>query len=171
MAKKSLAQTYSSVITVGGVEIPTDVVDRIEQYSTPEPNTGCWLWFGYVDKDGYGRLRFGYKDWLAHRLSFAIKNKYWPPVVRHKCDTPSCVNPDHLEGGTSLENRRDCCDRDRQTKGAKHWSAKLSEVEVKEIKLRFSRGETTVEISKIYGVCYSTISRIKRGLIWTHIKG
>jgi hypothetical protein len=61
----------------------------------PEPNSGCWLWTGSIDRDGYGKFRGA----LAHRLSFqAFKGT--PPnnlTLDHLCRVTSCINPDHLE--------------------------------------------------------------------------
>jgi hypothetical protein len=31
-------------------------IERFEERSIPEPNSGCHLWMGAVDKDGYGQL-------------------------------------------------------------------------------------------------------------------
>lgn len=68
---------------------------------TPEPNTGCWLWFGAF-KDDYGSFR----EKRAHRVAFAALNGAIPAglVIDHTCRTPCCVNPDHLEAVTIREN-------------------------------------------------------------------
>lgn len=71
--------------------------------------SGCWIWQGGVDQDGYGKVkRFG-KTIRAHRLFYEhhtgpVPDGLW---VLHRCDTPLCVNPDHLWVGTQLENEQD----------------------------------------------------------------
>lgn len=75
---------------------------------SPEPNTGCWLWEKNLDKDGYGKIFFNKKHWRVHRAILFLNNKNIKnKMVLHKCDTPSCCNPEHLFIGTALENMRD----------------------------------------------------------------
>lgn len=83
----------------------------IENRSIPEPSTGCWLWDGQVDKDGYGRFRERYPGpWIkAHRASFLCHKGQIPDGlgVLHTCNLRCCVNPDHLYAGTQKDNVRD----------------------------------------------------------------
>jgi len=87
-------------------EIPESIRDRIE----PEPNSGCWLWTGHLIKDGYARTRFGKRgpQFLVHRYLYELEHGPIPAglVSDHLCRTPSCVNPDHIELVTDLENCR-----------------------------------------------------------------
>lgn len=84
-----------------------DPVERFEQKAIPEPNSGCWLWTGML-AHGYGRFRHGQRLVYAHRFSH---EHYKGPIpngmeVDHLCRVTSCVNPDHLEAVTPLENIR-----------------------------------------------------------------
>lgn len=86
------------------------MADRIMAASTPEPNTGCWLWLGSTGNSGYGKLRIGHtQDVSAHRASFATFKGLIPSgmCVLHSCDVRLCVNPDHLFIGTKSDNTRD----------------------------------------------------------------
>jgi len=79
----------------------------------PEPNTGCWIWIGTIQKNGYGRAAFGdHKSGLAHRWSFL---NFCGPIpvgfeLDHACHLRCCVNPNHLRLATHAENmkRRRC---------------------------------------------------------------
>lgn len=81
----------------------------IEDRCIPEPNSGCWLWTGYCNSDGYGRTTINGKVIGAHRLSYRLFCGEIPlgAEIMHKCDTPACVNPDHLKAGSHLENMTD----------------------------------------------------------------
>lgn len=84
----------------------------------PEPNTGCWLWHGPLDKDGYARFGLkGYGSSRASRHAFRLFKQIDPKelYVLHKCDTPSCVNPDHLWLGTAKDNAMDCVKKGRHS--------------------------------------------------------
>jgi hypothetical protein len=89
--------------------------ERIELFSIPEPNTGCWLWLGNVNKrSGYGTLGVGQRSRgekctvYAHRASYET---YRGPIpermhIDHLCRVRCCVNPDHLEVVIQAENNR-----------------------------------------------------------------
>lgn len=83
--------------------------NRIERSSTPEPNSGCWLWDGSPGTAGYGTTVVNGKTVSAHRASYSAFIGEIPTgkVVRHRCDTKSCVNPDHLSIGTHSDNVND----------------------------------------------------------------
>jgi DNA-directed RNA polymerase sigma subunit (sigma70/sigma32) len=80
--------------------------------------------------------------------------------VRHTCDNPGCVNPEHLVKGTHQDNMDDKVTRGRQHKGETHYLAKLTDVEVQEVKWRFEEGETLLSLAKEFGVSKSHISAL-----------
>lgn len=74
----------------------------------PEPNSGCWLWTGSIDRDGYGQARHMGVVRRAHRILYEAERGPIPSglVLDHKCRNPGCVNPDHLQPVTQGENLR-----------------------------------------------------------------
>lgn len=89
-----------------GVVPPT----RRKGYTRTED--GCWLYDGFKDRDGYGFLNT-YIDGrsssqMAHRFFYEL---WVGPVPRdmeldHRCESKSCVNPQHLDIVTHDENMR-----------------------------------------------------------------
>lgn len=78
--------------------IDSDLVERLTE-------SGCWIWMGVTDKDGYGRLHgIG-----VHRTSYLESNGTIPEGMNvcHKCDVPSCINPAHLFLGSQADNLSD----------------------------------------------------------------
>ena len=135
----------------------------------------CWLWTGCKDSNGYGRISVGGrsgKPELAHRISYTLSIGKIPSGlhIRHKCDNPSCVNPNHLEAGTHAENMADFNRRGHGNRGEKNGGSVLTPAEVKEIKSRLGRGESPSKICKSYSVCRSAIERIKNRNGWGHLQ-
>lgn len=87
-----------------------DMQLRISDNYIPEPNSGCWLWTGFTNEHGYGLLsvRENGKKKLrrAHRISYELKNGPIPKGLQidHLCRVRCCVNPDHMEPVTLVEN-------------------------------------------------------------------
>lgn len=145
------------------------IQERFERNCTPEPNSGCWLWTGFVTKKGYGSFsidRAGHSS-RAHRAAWAIYNGVIPEglYVCHKCDNTSCVNPEHLFLGSHKENMADMRLKNRSARlyGSKNHSTSLSEDEVAHIRSGSMRQK---DLAKMYSVHQSTISKIQHGKRW-----
>lgn len=83
--------------------------ERFGRYFSIGGIDDCWHWYGILDKNGYGRLTIEGLNRLAHRISYEIHIAAIPRgmAVCHKCDTPPCVNQNHLWLGTQAQNMRD----------------------------------------------------------------
>lgn len=116
-ATKEQRQAWARQPSTSGLaaSVGLSLIERIDRMSTPEPNTGCFLWAGPQTKDGYGKIKVKGQMRLAHRVSYAENVEPIPAkmFVLHKCDTPSCVNPAHLSVGTPLDNCRDAANKKR----------------------------------------------------------
>ena len=70
----------------------------------------CWIFIGYTDAKGYGRVgNPNFKNLsMAHRYSYELYKEPIPEGLQldHKCENKSCVNPEHLQPVTNLENQQ-----------------------------------------------------------------
>lgn len=82
--------------------------DRFESFIAYEPNTGCWLWTGCLNKpNGYGLFsRTGKARQVAHVYSYELHVGRVPEGLEldHRCRMRCCVNPTHLEPVTHKVN-------------------------------------------------------------------
>lgn len=130
--------------------------------------SGCWVWTGRRQREGYGEVCVNYRSKRAHRISYEL---FVGPIpdglhILHSCDNPSCVNPQHLRPGTDFENARDRVLRNRQPAGERNVHAKLSETDVRAIRARLVNGELQYQIASLFGVTKHAISKIHRGVQW-----
>jgi len=129
----------------------------------------CWEWKAMLFPNGYGRMKVGGKDTLAHRIAWMHPNYIIPKgmCVCHRCDVRACCNPDHLFLGTRADNSRDMVSKMRQQVGEQRWSAKLTSSQVVEIRL--SSDVSAHVLAARYGVSYSAIKDILCRKTWRHI--
>lgn len=139
--------------------------------------TGCWEWIGYVDKRGYGNLTImknGKQNrYYIHRIAWELfHNRFIPDemCVCHHCDNPRCVNVlVCLFLGTHQENMEDRNNKNRQSsgKGEGHGSAKLTWIQVKEIRRLYNTGKYSQRrLAKIFNLIQATIKAIIQNKIW-----
>lgn len=95
--------------TASDAEVWESFRRRLDENAMPEPNSGCHLWTGKLQRSGYAAtaLRGKYVGW--HRIAWQLAHGSIPKGqhVLHKCDVPSCVNPAHLWLGTHTDNMAD----------------------------------------------------------------
>jgi transposase-like protein len=136
----------------------------------------CWTWTG--GKGGpYGQLQYSGKRLLAHRFSWVLHTKQLCPagqVVRHRCDNPPCVRPDHLELGSIAQNVRDTYDRHRRTTGNPNLgtarpNAVLNNDLVASLRRQARSGQSIRSIAKGRELEYTTVYRAIRGIGWPHV--
>lgn len=132
--------------------------------------SNCWIWQKKKDKDGYGRVKINGRSYYAHRVSFALFGKFLNSrqIVCHKCDVPSCWNPDHLFSGYSSDNALDAYRKGRHSqKGDRNNGKKLTSEEVEKIwSLRRTGRYKQKQLGSMFGVTQSNISMILRGKSW-----
>lgn len=142
--------------------------DRVEV----NDETGCHIWKGPKDKDGYGLFWNHKKLVRAHRLAFERAYGIYPGklFVLHRCDVPSCVNPDHLFLGTAMDNAQDRNKKKRQAKG-ESFPLRTKRRSVTEEIVREIRGsnERECEIVRRLKLPQSTVNHIRLRRSWKHV--
>lgn len=153
-------------------------------WSKVKRSKSCWLWKAGVTVGGYGKFYLRREDrkftLLAHRVSLFLHSGESPQqLVLHRCDRPSCVNPDHLFVGTDIDNINDKLSKGRGRgwrlaprpglTGERHHRAKLSDEKVRQIRELFRSGESKTVLGQRFGVSDVNIHAIVVGKTWRHV--
>lgn len=153
---------------VNEIEVTERAKRRPIQYVISE--SGCWNCTSHCrNSDGYSMIKSYGKEIGIHRYMY---RKYFGEipeglVIRHKCDNPNCINPNHLEIGTIQDNVDDRVKRGRQShlgsKGEKNGRAKLTQLQVDEIR---KDNRANLIICSEYKVALTQIYSIKSFKSW-----
>lgn len=141
------------------------IFERFAEKFECDPETGCWNWTGAKVAGGYGQLHGerGAPNVPAHVFSY---NHHIAPVpagkiVRHSCDNPACVNPEHLLLGTHADNMADMKDRMRAIGSWKGSRRFLTDEERDEVVRLLAAGERVMVVAKRFGADRKTIRNIR----------
>lgn len=141
-------------------------LDDLLERTAPSGN-GCKLFTGAIHRSGYGIIRFQGKAHRAHRLAWSMVNGEIPQnsQIMHSCDTPACVNPEHLSLGNAQLNSDDMIRKGRQRHPA--TPLKLTRDQALEIYTIANEGsETLRSLAERFGVNESYVLSIKKRRRW-----
>lgn len=121
-----------------------------------DPTTGCWLYLGYIQPNGYPGTVSSPKKCGAHVAAYIRKYGPLPPgtQVDHLCRTRCCVNPDHMEAVTNAENSR------------RRISNKLTMDKAQLIRRLVQQGFLQEAIATRFGISQPLVSMIVSGERW-----
>ena len=135
----------------------TDELKLKDLLENTEQSGDCKVWIRCFNTDGYARMGGNIK---VHRLVYKLFtaediSRY---VIRHTCDNPKCINPDHLIKGTNLDNIRDRNERGRT------YRVITKEKVIMVKALLTSKQFSQKEIANIVGIDPRRVSDIHNGL-------
>ena len=171
------------------IDLPT--LQRFQDKVVLNEETNCWLWTAstqgknYAKGKGYGTFYSGGPRGVgklvkAHRWIWEVFNGPTDLHVLHHCDTPPCVNPEHLFIGTNADNVADKIAKGRSIHptGEALPQAKLTAEQVHAIRAAYKgpqhksrprTGPTTTEIAEQFGVSQGAVSGILAGKKWKSV--
>jgi hypothetical protein len=140
-------------------------------WSQVDKSGECWIWCGCLNKSGYGRPSIDDKPKYAHRVAWELTYGPIPDglVVRHQCDNPRCVRPEHLLLGTHLDNVQDRVNRGRNS-NHNPGAAKLTEQQVRDMRAEYTTSSASAAtLGRKYGISVRAAYNIVHGKTWKHL--
>lgn len=125
----------------------------------------CWEWSRAIMPNGYGAVSYkGLGQLYVHRLvAGLLLGNVDGLVVRHQCDNRPCLRPEHLELGTTADNRRDFAIRGKPDV--------LTDDDVLAIREAASLGLSYAEIGRSMGFHRDTVRDAAVGHVHSHVGG
>lgn len=167
--------------------LPTSTERDIERFwskvdRTPGqgPKGECWTWTGTRLPKGYGVLAIRRKDrgayqYVATRVAWMIAHGRDPgnDLMRHNCNYPPCIRPEHLLTGSPANNSEGMVREERQSRGEQHWRAKFRDSDIPKIRQVYCDDKklSCAELAKRYGVESENIRLIATGASYSHLSG
>ncbi len=144
---KSWPTELYNVIKHGEIILLNENIDRFWPKVNIKGKDECWEWTGCTNY-GYGIIRVNGIKYMAHRISYKIAHPDFDlsGIIRHKCNNRKCVNPYHLEIGSTQDNSRDqnCVKKHKafgEEKFLKEWvDDKRCKIKYKALSGRLSKG-------------------------------
>jgi len=174
--KKGLCYKHYRRLRFYGDPLGNPVIKSVKERYWEKVKKGapddCWPWLGSKSGNfGHGRFSINrHRGTTAHRYGWILAHGDIPEgkFVCHKCDNPSCVNPDHLFLGTHKDNMQDMVKKNRCNKpiGDKHHNSKVNPDIVRHIRKKEMQQRA---YAKLYGLCQRTVAEIQKKLTWKHV--
>lgn len=160
-------------ISFGGLIMPRwpSLDERLWSRIERNRDGQCWVWHGFRNVGGYGRISVKSRQTLVHRLVYEMLIGPIPDglCVLHTCDNPPCVNPAHLHLGDRRENLLEAYARKCHPgqKSENNGNAKLTHADVEAIREIYALGgETHVSLARWFGIKRSEVGYILRRDHW-----
>lgn len=128
---------------------------------------------GAIDDKGYRHVNLSLENKVStfrvHRLVLEAFVGPCPPghETRHLDSDPTNNRRSNLAWGTPKENAADRGPIDNH--GERNPRAKITEDDVREIRIAAAAGETNRSIADRYGIAHNTVSIIVHRLSWSHV--
>ncbi len=123
---------------------------------------GCVHFTGGLDRGGYGQVHGSnaakkLKVTRAHQMAYAMTYGEYSKdfIICHKCDNPTCINPNHLFLGTWNDNIQDMMKKGRY-KNELHPKVDYEEI------YQYKNKETCFDVAKRFGISFSRVCQIWR---------
>jgi hypothetical protein len=154
-------------------EPPTDL-ERLLAHVEQRPGDQCWPWTAGLTDDGYGKFSFTHngrhKAMTASRALWLLTFGEPNGQVLHDCGNRPCCRLDHLYDGTHAQNMTDRTRHGRTGIGSRNGNAKLSDIEVRSIRMLYASGSFTQrELAALYGISRAMTSFIVTRRYWSHL--
>jgi hypothetical protein len=150
------------------VELPFEE-DRFWRKVRINDQDSCWEWQAATNGTYPRYNKTSAHRYVEERTRGAMRRG---EVVRHRCDNPICVNPDHLLRGTHADNHRDMEDRGRAfipnpfVQFGVYHPRVLDFDKADQIRVRSHAGELHSDLAREYGVSTKAITRVVHGRTW-----